>query len=241
MFTILKWFLIFFAGILVGYLLLLILAALWVNPKKQYRNQSRFYRALLNSATALALKLTGIHLHVKGMEKLPEGQKILFVGNHVSNFDPIVTWYAFRKWDIGYISKPENFKIPVFGRIIRKCCFLPIDRQNPRKAITTINYAAELLKEQKVSIGVYPEGTRSKSGGLLPFHSGVFKIAQKAESAVAVVYVHGTEQVHNNVLRRATDVYVDVLEVIPKENVKTAGSHMVSMAVECLLKQASEG
>lgn len=56
-----------------------------------------------------------------------------------------------------------------------------------------------------------------------------------------MVYVHGTEQVHNSVLRRATDVYVDVLEVIPKENVKTAGSHMVSMAVECLLKQASEG
>ncbi len=74
------------------------------------------------------------------------------------------------------------------------CCFLPIDRENPRKAIPTINRAAKLLKEQEVSVGIYPEGTRGKDCRLLPFHNGVFKIAQKAEAPIAVLSITGTEK-----------------------------------------------
>ena len=108
----------------------------------------------------------------------------MFVGNHRSNFDPIIEWLVLKPWDIAFISKGENFKIPFFGRIIRKCCFMPIDRENPRKALRTINKASDLLQSGEVSIGVYPEGTRSKTGELLPFHDGVFHIAKKAR------YVH---------------------------------------------------
>ena len=50
-------------------------------------------------------------------------------------------WLVLKPWDIAFISKGENFKIPFFGRIIRKCCFMPIDRENPRKALRTINKA----------------------------------------------------------------------------------------------------
>lgn len=223
-----------------AYLLFLLICSLMVDPKKEYTRQSRFYRFLLNSATAAALKIMRIRVHVTGMEKLPKDQKLLFVGNHMSNFDPIITWYIFRKWQIGFISKPSNFKIPFFGRIIRKCCFLPIDREDPRKAITTINQAAKLLKSQEVSIGVYPEGTRSKTGRLLPFHNGVFKIAQKAEAPVAVVCIHQTNQIYKNFPWHHTDVCLDVLEVIPAENVKNAGSQMLGVAVEHLLQQNIE-
>lgn len=103
----------------------------------------------------------------------------MFVGNHRSNFDPIIEWLVLKPWDIAFISKGENFKIPFFGRIIRKCCFMPIDRENPRKALRTINKASDLLQSGEVSIGVYPEGTRSKTGELLPFHDGVFHIAKR--------------------------------------------------------------
>lgn len=227
-------------GAVVLYLLFLLVCALLVNPRKNYETHSKFYRFLLNSATAAAIKITRVHVHTTGTEKLPKNEKLLFVGNHISNFDPIVTWYTFLNWKVSFISKPENFKIPLFGRIIRKCCFLPIDRENPRKAIHTINQAAKLLKTQEVSIGVYPEGTRSKTARLLPFHNGVFKIAQKADAAVSVVCVRNTNQIHRNYPWRRTDVYLDVLEVLPAANVKAAGTQMLSIATEHLLKQHIE-
>lgn len=222
------------------YVLFLSVCALFVNPKKEYTSNSPFYRRLLYSATAFAVKLLRIRIHITGQEKLPQGEKILFVGNHCSNFDPLITWHVHQKWDIAFISKASNFKIPFFGRIIRKCCFMAIDRENPRKAIVTINNAAKLLKEQEVSIGVYPEGTRSKSGALLPFHNSVFKIAQKANAPIAVISLSGTTQIHRNIPFRATDVYLDVLEVIPAEHVINAKTEMIGKTVRHLLETNQE-
>ena len=193
--------------------------ALFVNPKKNYTKDSKLYRTLLNVASVIGLKVMRVKVHVSGADKLPHGQKLLFVGNHRSNFDPIITWYALRDWKISYISKLGNFKIPIFGRIIRRCCFMAIDRESPRKAINTINQASELLKEQEVSIGVYPEGTRSKNGVLLPFHSGVLRIAQKANASIAVVVLKGTEKIHKNYPFHRTCVEMTIAKVIPAEQV----------------------
>ncbi len=194
--------------------------ALAVDPRKEYARHSRFYRHILNCGTWIALRVSRVRVHVSGTEKLPPNSKnILFVSNHRSNYDPIVTWWALRKWDVAFVSKEQNFRIPIFGRIIRKCCFLAIDREDPRKAILTIRKAAQLLLDGQVSVGIYPEGTRSKSGQMLPFHNGVFKIAQKANAPIAVLTVRGTQQVHKNLPWHRTDVYVDVLELIDAERV----------------------
>ncbi len=207
--------------LLLCYILFLLVCSLLVSPKKEYAQHSSFYRWLLNSSTAAALKLLRIRVHIHGIEKIPDDtKKLLFVGNHRSNFDPIVTWYALRKWQIAYISKPSNFKIPVFGRFIRKCCFLAIDRENPRNAMKTILKAAQHLQKGEVSIGVYPEGTRSKTCQMLPFHNGVFKIAQRAEAPIVVLSIAGTENIHKNIPWRHTDVYLNVVDVLPAGYVK---------------------
>jgi 1-acyl-sn-glycerol-3-phosphate acyltransferase len=109
-------------------------------------------------------------------------------------------------------------KIPIVGRFIRQCCFLPIDRDNARNAVITINEAADYLKKGTVSVGIYPEGTRSKSTGMGEFHAGSFKIAQKAGVPIAVAAVSGTEKAAKRALR-GTDVYLDVIAVIPAEEV----------------------
>ena len=101
------------------------------------------------------MKVLRIRVYTSGLEKIPKNQKLMFVGNHRSNFDPIIEWLVLKPWDIAFISKGENFKIPFFGRIIQKCCFMPIDRENPRKALRTINKASDLLQSGEVSIGVY--------------------------------------------------------------------------------------
>ena len=227
-------------ALLLMYLLFLGVCSLLVNPEKEYDKNSPFYRFLLDSATSAAMKLLRIRVHVSGIEKIPKDTKVLFVSNHRSNFDPIVTWYALKKWKIAFVSKPSNFKIPFFGRIIRKCCFMPIDRENPRNAIVTINKAAKLLKKQEVSIGIYPEGTRSKNGQLLPFHNGVFKIAQKAETPIVVLCVTGTEKISKRTPFRRTDVYLDVLEVFSAQGIKETKTEMIGTAVRRLIEINTE-
>lgn len=220
-------------GAVVLLVLFLLLCAMGVSTKKIYTNESRFYRGLVNCITGVIMKLGRVKLHVTGQEKLLEGKKLLFVGNHLSNFDPMVTFYAFRPWRISYIAKASIINMPLFGRFIRRCCFMVIDRENPRNAIVTINKAAELLKNQEVSIGVYPEGTRSPTGELLPFHNGVFKIAQKADADIAVVSLAATEMIAKNFPKRRTHVYIDVLDVIPADQLvkKTdvIGGHIAEM------------
>ena len=210
------------------YVLFLVVCSLVVNPKKEYEHHSRFYRALLNGATAFAMKIVRIRIHTSGMAKVPENTKnLLFVSNHRSNFDPIITWHIFKKWQPAFVSKASNFKIPIFGRFIRKCCFMAIDRENPRNALKTILKAAELLKKGEVSIGIYPEGTRSKNCELLPFHNGVFKIAQKANGNIVVLAVSGTEKIHKNFPLYHTDVHLDILEVLSADTVKNSKTDML--------------
>ena len=194
--------------------------SLFADRNRFYEKESRFYRFVLTSTTAIAKVIVRAKLVVTGKEKLPEG-RFLLVGNHLSNFDPILTWLVFAKQHIAFISKPENFKIPIYGRIIRKCCFMDIDRENPRKAAKAINQAAQLLKDDQVSVGVYPEGTRNTTGeGLLPFHSAVFKIAIKAGVPIVVLTVLGAENIHKNFPFKRTVVHIDVLDVISAERVK---------------------
>lgn len=223
------------------YALFLTVCALLVDGKKEYEDNSDFYRALVTSVDVALVKGARVRLHIEGLEKLPKDtKKILFVGNHRSNFDPIVSWYALRKWKIAYISKASNFKIPVIGRLVRRCCFMTIDREDPRKAILTIQKAAAVLEKEQVSVGVYPEGTRSKEGVLLPFHNGVFKIAQKAEAAVAVIALDGTEKIHQNFPLHHTDVCLRVLEVIPPEEVAHCRTAVLGDRVRELLEENLE-
>lgn len=117
--------------------------------------------------------------------------------------------------------------MPIFGRIIRKCCFMAIDRENPKEALKAINRAAGLLKQNAVSIGVYPEGTRSKSGGLLPFHNGVLKIAQKAQVPIVILAIDGTERIAKNFPFWKSTVYLDVIDVIPAKTVCSTRSSVL--------------
>lgn len=222
------------AAVLV-YIMFLAICSLFVAEGAEYDDNSRFYRHLLYGATGATLWLLRIRVKVTGTEKIPEGQKPLFVGNHLSNFDPIIEWQVLRRWELAFISKEANFHVPVFGRFIRKCCFMAIDRSDPGKALGTINRAVRLLKKGEVSVGVYPEGTRNRTGGLLPFHTGVFRIAQKADAPIVVMRIRGTEDIHRNVFRRRSEVMLDITDVIPADEVKRMKKNEIEERVRCAL------
>ena len=216
---IILWVLLGMVGVVFAYILLLIISALLVNMKKEYRQESKFYRFLLNSATFFAAKLIRIKLHVTGKELLPE-TRFLMVSNHRSKFDPILSWLVFGDRQIAFISKPENFRVPIYGRIIHRLCFMAIDRENPRNAVKTINRAVDLLNRDVATVAVYPEGTRNYEEGLLPFHNAMFKIAQKANVPVVVVTVRNTYDIQKNYPLHRSHVYIDVVKVLSAEQVK---------------------
>ena len=234
------WVLLGLASLLFAYIWLIIISALCVNMKKEYERDSRYYRWLLNSSTAIAVRLIRIHIRVTGKDMLPKG-RFLLVCNHRSKFDPILSWHIFAKENLSFISKPENFKVPIYGRLIHRCCFLPIDRENPRNAVKTINRAVDLIGRDVASVAVYPEGTRNYEEGLLPFHNAMFKIAQKANVPVVVMTVKGTYEIQKNFPLHKSAVDMDVLGVIPVETVKALKTNeMGDMVAEMMNKKLKE-
>ena len=204
---------------------LLFVSGLFIDTTKEYNTNSRYYRFLLNFSTAVAMVLLRIHTKVTGAEKIPEGQRFLLVSNHRSNFDPLITWHKLRKYDLAFISKPENFNVPFFGKIIRKCCFMSIDRKDSEKANITKERAAMLMKTGAVSVAVYPEGTRSKTGELLPFHNGLFNMAKEADVPIVVMTLRGTADIKDRYPWHRSDIVLDIPEFISVEDVRSMTPH----------------
>lgn len=106
------------------YFIFLFIVGLFVDMNKEYEHDSRFYRFLLTNSTGVAAKLIRIRVKVTGRELLPKDTRYLLVCNHRSKFDPILSWLVFGDQQLAFISKPENFKVPVFGSS-QKCFHLP--------------------------------------------------------------------------------------------------------------------
>ena len=224
---------------LLVYIIFVWFVSLTVDTSKPVPDDHPFYRKIVLSIIALLCRVGRVRLHIDGMENVPEGRFVL-VGNHRSGYDPIVTVWALRKWDMGVITKPENLKIFIV-RTIHQANYLAIDRDDPRKAIQTIRQAADLLKNDVVSIGVYPEGTRSRTGELLPFHNAVFKIPKQGGNVpIVVAAISGTERIMKNTPWRHTDVNLNLCEVIPPEEVAALSTKDLGEKVRAILEGALE-
>ena len=217
------------------YLLFLAVCVLFVDKNKNYYKPSRFYRALTDSLDALILVFCHIRVHLEGAEKLPKDSLYLLVGNHISGYDPLITLKALRKEKLIFVSKPENWNIPIAGRLVIRCCFRSIDRENARNALLTIQDCARLLNQKAGPVVIYPEGTRSKTGELLPFHNGVFKIAQEARVPIVVMSVSGSDAVKHNAPWRRTDVTLRILSVLPAEQICSERTAAIGKAVRGIL------
>ena len=161
----------------------------------------------------------GIRPIVTGAEKLPKDGRFLFICNHRSACDPIVVMDRLRDYHISFVSKPSNLHIPVLGRIVAAAGYLSIDRDNNRSALKTILTAADYMKRNVCSIGIYPEGTRSKTGDLLPFHAGSFKAAQRAGVPVAVASLSGSEKLRHFRFLAGNRVHLNIITVLPADTV----------------------
>jgi len=138
------------------------------------------------------LRAVGVRVRVEGLENIPPGV-CLFVANHSSNADPPAVVGAIPR-RISILAKDSLFRIPVVSWAFRLARFVPVNRANPEAAVASVDRAIEYLK-QGVSFLVYPEGTRSTDGRLLPFKKGSFVMAIKASVPLVPISVVGAHRI----------------------------------------------
>jgi 1-acyl-sn-glycerol-3-phosphate acyltransferase len=152
-----------------------------------FRWKSGMYK-LGHAGAWLALTLSGIRYKVIGREHLPPGA-VVFCSNHESNVDPPVLFKALHP-QLHILYKAELHKFPIMGTVFDVGGFVPVDRGDREKALRSIEQAAESLRAGN-SFLIFPEGTRSRTGQLLPFKKGGLIMAIRAQVPVVPVAISG--------------------------------------------------
>jgi len=216
-----------------GIYLILLLAAFGVlcafsaavDPDKPQEEDSRLYRRVMNLYIEALIPLVGLKLETAGLEKTPKEGRFLLVCNHQNESDPGILLHYFRSSQLAFISKKENNSMFVVGKFMHKILCQLVNRENDREALKTILKCIQLIKEDKVSIGAFPEGGILVKDKLSHFRSGMFKIAQKAKVPIVVCTLKGTSDLFINMKKlRRTHVRLHLVDVIPAEEAASANT-----------------
>lgn len=150
-------------------------------------------RPLYKVATGLSIfgvRLVGVKIVLQGLENLRSGQCYIFMSNHVSNLDPPILIPSIPG-RCSVLVKKELFRTPILGTGMRLADLVPVDRADREAAIESVN-AAKRVMAKGLHMVIYPEGTRSVDGRLLPFKKGPFHLAMDSGVPVIPVTLLGT-------------------------------------------------
>ena len=230
-------FLICYAILCVVFWILCFIISIPINTRKEYKKTSRFYTTVFGLMLEYAAYLSGVRVRVRGLEKIPGKERFLFVSNHRSSYDTIVQCGEMKLQPMAFISKPENFKIPLGHRYMTRCRYLSIDRADIRSGARVTRQAAEMISSGQSCIGVYPEGTRNCSDRLLDFKNGCFKIALWAKCPIVVSVISGTDKIHKNFPFRRTKVIMEIIDVIPYSKIAGMKTQEISELVRGMMEE----
>lgn len=232
--------------IVVGYLILSIPLLLieWVIGKINPRAKDISSLRIIQTVFRLILKIAGVTVTVIGQENIPRDTPVLYIGNHRSFFDILLTYI--RCPDLtGYVAKAEMRKIPLLSDWMRYLHCLFLDRKDIKKGLKTILEGVEKIRSG-ISICIFPEGTRNRNEDeleLLPFHEGSFKLATKTNCPIVPIALNNTVSIFEKQFPRVKKTHV-VIEyctpVIPgqlaKEDRKFIGQYCRNIIRETLKK-----
>lgn len=225
------------AGYVVAMLIIILcytIFGLFIDQKKEYKKVSRFAAFWFVLGVKYVNLLAGVRLKVIGKEKLPKNQRFVMVCNHRSNFDPMVTAVALAKYDLAFITKKDNQKIPWGGKLFHGMCYLPIDRDDLLQSLSQFKRAADLIQTNACSIGVYPEGKRQHETMIGEFHEGPFNIAIKANVPIVIMTIKNSELISKR-FPKSTKVILEVVGVIPAEEIQDLPAKQVSEMVHKIM------
>lgn len=230
--------------VVVGYLIISIplLLAEWLIGKVRPQTQDLSSLRIIQAVFRLILKLTGVRVTVIGEENIPRDTPVLYIGNHRSYFDILLT-YIRCPGLTGYVAKAEMEKIPLLSNWMRYLHCLFLDRKDIKKGLKTILTGVDKIKSG-ISICIFPEGTRNRSENeldLLPFHEGSFKLATKSGCPIVPIALNNTAAIFEKQAPRIRKAHV-VIEYCPpiypdqldKETKKHLGQYCQNIILETL-------
>lgn len=192
----------------------------------------------------LMLKVGGVKVTVIGEENIPR-EPVLYIGNHRSYFDILITYSRCRSLT-GYIAKKEMLKFPLLRDWMKALYCLFLDRSTPKEGLKTILTAIEYVKKG-ISICIFPEGTRNPGEELsmLPFKDGALKIAEKTGCPIIPMSLNNTQAVFEAhfprvcrthvILEYGKPIYPDQLD---KETRRHLGSYCRDIIKETIERNA---
>lgn len=212
--------------------LFVLISANLVDTSKPQEKDSKFYRWLIGVIAEAAMPILSVRMTVSGLEKTPHQGRFFLVCNHLSLMDPVILLHYFRKSQITFISKKENQDMFLVGKVMHKIQCQLMNRENDREALKTILKCIDIIKEDKASVAVFPEGYIKPDHKLHHFRSGVFKIAQRTKVPIVVCTLQNSQHVFHNGLRlKPTPVTLHLADVIQPEQYEGMGTVEISNMV----------
>lgn len=187
--------------IVVIFLILFLLISLpiqfveWLIGKRNPDLKGRSSLKIVGWAFKAVVFLSGTKVTVIGEENVPKDRPVLYISNHRSYYDVILTYYRVPR-QTGYIAKDAMEHIPSFSRWMRYLHCMFLDRKDIKKGLQVIKDAINLINSG-ISVHVCPEGTRNKTDEpLLPFREGTFKIAERTGCPIVPITVNNTDAIY---------------------------------------------
>ncbi|MBU2916411.1 1-acylglycerol-3-phosphate O-acyltransferase [Psychrosphaera sp. F3M07] len=157
------------------------------------------------------IRFLGIKVEIRGLENVKD-HPVVYIGNHQNTYDIFTVANAVRKNTVS-VGKKSLKWAPFFGQVYWLSGNILIDRGNRTKAHGTIGQAAAKIKDKKISVWLFPEGTRSNGRGLLKFKSGAFYTAQMAGVPIVPVVISTT---HNQIKLNRWNNGKYIIEYLPE-------------------------
>lgn len=204
--------------LLLGLFVYVLVLSRMVDFDREQECDDPHYRKVAELLLEILAPLLRVRIKTTGLEKVPAQGRFMLVSNHVNELDPAPILYALPGRQIAFIAKQEVRDMFIVGRILHKLQGQFINRGNDREALKTIIKCIQILKEDKGSIAVFPEGGIHKDRKFHHFRPGVFKIAQKAKVPIVVCTLKNTCRLIHNILHfKSSDLEFHVLTVIEPE------------------------
>ena len=214
----------------------LLIMAMWVDQDVPQEKNSRFYRAMTHLYIGFIKSVVRLRVDTRGLDKTPQEGRFMLVCNHLNDSDPAILLYYFKQSRIAFISKQENKDMFIVGKLMHKLQCQLLNRDNDRDALRCILKCIQMLKDDRASIAVFPEGYVSKQRRLLPFRSGVFKIAQKANVPIVVCTMTNTADSISNLLhQKPSHIDLHLLEVIPAQELQGVNTAQIGQRIYDLM------
>lgn len=158
-------------------------------------------------AFKVIIGISGVRLTVIGEENVPKGEAVLYVPNHQSYYDIILT-YARCPGLTGYVAKDSMIRIPIFSSWMKRLYCLFLNRENLKEGLKTILVGIEQMK-QGISMCIFPEGTRNRNyQEMMPFKEGSLKMAEKSGCPIIPIAITNSAEIFENHLPRIKPCHV---------------------------------